>query len=57
MPYHELIGDTIHMTHESGFFSCCSVRLDAIIQYFNEHNFRLPIKVDSTKSYTWFFYR
>jgi hypothetical protein len=54
MPYHKLLGDTIHMTHESGFFSCCSVRLDAIIQYFNENNFKLPGKVDSTKSYTWY---
>ena len=54
MPYHELIGNNIHITHDCGFFSCCSIRLDAIVQYFNKNNFNLPEKVDSTKSYTWY---
>ena len=54
MPYHELIGNNIHITHDCGFFSCCSIRLDAIVEYFNKNNFNLPEKVDSTKSYTWY---
>lgn len=54
MPYHHVKENVIYMTHESGFFSCSSVRLDAVITYFNEHNFTLPESVDTTGSYTWY---
>lgn len=42
--------ETIHLTQSAGFFSCCSVRLDAIIQYYKRYG-KLPHKVDSTQQY------
>lgn len=44
---------TIHCTHNAGFFSCCSVKLDNIINYINLHK-QLPIKVDSSKQFNWY---
>lgn len=40
----------IYIKQSAGFFSCCSVRLDAIIQYYNRYN-KLPEIVDSTHQY------
>ena len=40
----------LKITHNAGFFSCCSVRLDQIIQYFNIYNFSPP-KVDSSEQF------
>lgn len=45
---------TLIVTHSSGFFSCTSVRLISIIDYFNR-NKCLPLLIDSTKQYM--FYR
>ena len=44
---------TIHCTHNAGFFSCCSVKLNNIINYINLHN-QLPVKVDSSKQFNWY---
>lgn len=44
---------TLYVKHNSGFFSCCSVRLDRIIHYFNRYK-RLPLVVDSSQSYAWY---
>jgi len=44
---------TLVITHNSGFFSCCSVRLDKIIQYFNK-NRSLPLIVDSSAQFEWY---
>jgi hypothetical protein len=39
--------------HNAGFFSCCSVRLDNIISYFNT-NKKLPVIVDSSMQFSWY---
>ena len=44
---------TITITHNSGFFSCCSVRLHDIVNFINE-NKCLPDCVDSSNSYLWY---
>jgi hypothetical protein len=41
---------TLVITHNAGFFSCCSIRLFEIIQYFNKHN-ELPEVVDSSQQF------
>lgn len=40
-------------THNAGFFSCCSVRLHDIIQYFNS-NKQLPDGVDSSTQFRYY---
>ena len=42
--------ETIHLSQSAGFFSCCSVRLDAIIQYYNRFG-KLPRAVDSARQF------
>lgn len=44
---------TLFIKHDAGFFSCCSIRLDRIIQYFNRYK-RLPLLIDTSQSYTWY---
>lgn len=44
---------TIYVKHDAGFFSCCSIKLDRIIQYFNKYK-RLPLVVDSSQLYGWY---
>ena len=43
----------LRTTHNWGFFSCCSVRLDDIVKYFNK-NERLPDIVDSSEHFGWY---
>ena len=38
------------ITHNAGFFSCCSVKLDIIVDYINSHK-KLPNVVDSSKQF------
>jgi hypothetical protein len=40
-------------THNAGFFSCCSVKLDNIINYVNTNN-KLPNIVDSSQQFDWY---
>ena len=40
----------IKITHNSGFFSCCSVKLTKIIEFINS-NKRLPDNVDSSEQF------
>lgn len=40
----------LKITHNAGFFSCCTIRLYKIIEYFNEHK-RLPEVIDSSEQY------
>lgn len=42
--------ETIYLSQSAGFFSCCSVRLDAIIQYYNRFG-KLPRVVDSQQQF------
>ena len=44
---------TLIVTHNEGFFSCCTVRLSAIINYYNK-NRNLPDYVDSSKQFGWY---
>lgn len=44
---------TVIVTHNSGFFSMCSVRLREIILYFNKHK-KLPTRVNSSKQFNSF---
>ena len=43
----------IKIKHNAGFFSCCSVRLDKIINYYNK-NRCLPERVNSRKQFKWY---
>jgi len=43
----------LFVKHNCGFFSCCSVRLHEIIQYFNS-NKKLPDTVDSSYQFMWY---
>lgn len=44
---------TLIVKHNAGFFSCCSVRLHMIIEFFNAHQ-RLPASVDSSAQFRWY---
>lgn len=41
------------VAHNYGFFSCCSIKLQNIINFFNE-NKRLPLNVYSKKMFEWY---
>ena len=43
----------IKVTHNAGFFSCCSVRLHTITNFINL-NKRLPDNVDSSQQFKWY---
>lgn len=45
----------VKITHNAGFFSCCSVRLTKIVKFINSRK-RLPINVDSSKQFMWYKY-
>ena len=42
------------VTHVAGFFSCCAIRLEGIIEYFNTHGCRPPRRVDSQSQWKWY---
>jgi hypothetical protein len=44
---------SITINHIAGFFSCCSVRLDRIVEYINRVK-KYPDVVDTSQSYTWY---
>lgn len=39
--------------HNAGFFSCCSTKLDDIIEFFNKEK-SLPDKIDSSTQFSWY---
>ena len=43
----------IKITHNAGFFSCCSVKLTKIVEYINSNKI-LPDNVDSSKQFSWY---
>lgn len=45
---------SVVVTHNSGFFSCCSYRLEKIVEYYNKYK-ELPERIDSTQQFL--FYR
>ena len=40
----------LKVTHNTGFYSCCSVRLYHIIEYFNSEK-KTPLIVDSSEQF------
>jgi hypothetical protein len=44
---------TLHTTHNAGFFSCCSVKLDNITNFYNLRR-TLPAVVDSSSQFEWY---
>ena len=40
----------LKITHNAGFFSCCSIKLKKIIEYYN-NNKKIPNKVDSSEQF------
>jgi hypothetical protein len=47
------MNDTLIIEHNAGFFSCCSIRLSHIINFFN-NNKRLPNRVDSSNQFSFY---
>lgn len=43
----------IKITHNYGFFSCCSMRLNHIVAFINSHK-KLPNHVDSSQQFIWY---
>lgn len=43
----------IKITHNSGFFSCCSVKITRIVDFINSNN-KLPDNVDSSQQFSWY---
>jgi len=43
----------LKITHNAGFFSCCTIRLQEIVKFFNE-NKTLPSSVDSTHQFEFY---
>jgi len=41
------------ITHNAGFFSCCSVKLNNIVKYVNA-NLKLPESIDSSEQFQWY---
>ena len=44
----------IKITHNAGFFSCCSVRLTEIVNFINTNLGQLPYNVDSSEQFIWY---
>ena len=44
---------TLVVTHNSGFFSCCTVRLQKVIEYFSALT-RPPTQIDSSQQFLWY---
>ncbi len=43
----------IKITHNAGFFSCCSVKLSVIVEFINSNKI-LPENVDSSEQFNWY---
>ena len=43
----------LKIDHNAGFFSCCTIRLSKIIEYFN-NNQKLPEEVDSSQQFNFY---
>ena len=45
--------DVLYTRHNSGFFSCCSVKLNNIVDYINNQH-KIPKHVDSSEQFKWY---
>ena len=43
----------VKITHNAGFFSCCSVKLSNIVDFINIYK-KLPDHVDSSAQFSWY---
>jgi len=46
----QVVEDNLIIEHDAGFFSCCSVKLDNIVSFFNTYK-RLPKSIDATSQF------
>lgn len=46
-------GIILQSLHNAGFFSCCTTKLDDIIEYFNKYK-KLPDIIDSSLQFNWY---
>ena len=46
-------GRVLNISHNAGFFSCCSVKLTKIVEFINSDK-RLPDIVDSSQQFSWY---
>jgi hypothetical protein len=44
---------SVTVSHNAGFFSCCSIKLHEIVKHINSHN-NLPEHVDSSHQFAWY---
>jgi len=47
------MADLFIPAHDAGFFSCCSIQLEKIVQYFNKYK-RCPDSVDRSQQFSWY---
>jgi hypothetical protein len=47
------MSNALHIEHNAGFFSCCHVRLEKIIEFYNEHGF-IPERIDGSKQFAYY---
>jgi hypothetical protein len=45
--------NTLTVTHNAGFFSCCHVRLEKIIEFYNNYG-HLPERIDGSKQFAYY---
>ena len=50
---YKFFGNDIKSTHNAGFFSCCSIKLESIINFLNKKK-KLPDSIDSSKQFKWY---
>lgn len=43
----------LRITHNAGFFSCCSVKLSKIVEFINSRK-KLPDAIDSSRQFNWY---
>ena len=44
---------TVRIVHHSGFFSCCSIRMEKILMFFDKEHV-LPTLVDTSEQFVWY---
>jgi hypothetical protein len=51
--FYESERDTLIITHNAGFFSCCSVLLHMLIEYHNKYR-KIPTILDTSNTFSWY---
>jgi len=53
MSHSNALQSVLNIEHNAGFFSCCHVRLEKIIQFYNNSG-NLPERIDGSKQFTYY---